>query len=109
MFFLLENISAIMECNDPKCPVHGHLKTRGSDIEGVVVSDKAQHTVVVERPYTVYLHKYERSLRKNSKIRAHNPPCMDAKVGDRVMISEARRLSKTKSFVVTKVLSRGSQ
>ncbi len=98
-----------MECNDPKCPVHGHLKTRGVDIEGVVVSDKAQRTVVVERPYNVYLQKYERSLRKHSRIRAHNPPCMSAKVGDRVLISESRRLSKTKSFVVTKVLERESK
>ncbi|MEM3227494.1 MAG: 30S ribosomal protein S17 [Candidatus Micrarchaeaceae archaeon] len=96
-----------MECNDPKCPVHGHLKIRGADMEGVVVSDKAQRTVVVEKPYTIYLHKYERSLRKNSRIRAHNPPCMNAKVGDRVVISETRRLSKTKAFVVTKVIERG--
>jgi small subunit ribosomal protein S17 len=98
-----------MECNDPRCPIHGSVKTRGADIEAVVVSDKADKTVVVERPYTVFLKKYGRSVRKHSRISAHNPPCLSAKVGDKVIISETRRLSKTKSFAVTKVISRGSE
>lgn len=98
-----------MECNDPRCPIHGQVKTRGSDVEAVVVSDKAEKTVVVERPYTVFLKKYGRSIRKHSRVSAHNPACMNAKVGDKVMISETRRLSKTKSFVVSKVISRGAE
>jgi len=97
-----------MECKDPKCPVHGSLKTHRNEIEAVVVSDKSKKTVVVERPYTIFLHKYERSLRKHSRIAAYSPECMNAKTGDRVIISGARRLSKTKSFVVTKVLERRS-
>jgi small subunit ribosomal protein S17 len=93
-----------VECKDEKCPVHGSLKTHGYQIEGVVVSDKLGRTIIVEHGYTTYLKKYARSLRKNSRIAAHNPPCMDAKSGDKVIISGTRRLSKTKSFVVTKVL-----
>jgi small subunit ribosomal protein S17 len=68
-----------------------------------VVSAKARKTAIVEREYTVFLKKYERSLRRNSRIAAHNPECMNAKEGDTVMIAETRRLSKTKSFVITKV------
>jgi small subunit ribosomal protein S17 len=95
-----------LECNDPKCPVHGSLKTHGSELEGIVVSDRAAKTVIIERPYTTFLKKYERSLRKNSRIPAYNPQCIGAKVGDRVVIAGTRKLSKTKSFVVTKILER---
>ena len=38
--------------------------------------------------------------RMNSRITAHNPPCIDAKTGDKVKIAECRPLSKTKNFVV---------
>ncbi|MEM0106660.1 MAG: 30S ribosomal protein S17 [Candidatus Micrarchaeaceae archaeon] len=95
-----------MECNDPKCPIHGNLKTHGYEFEGIVVSDKARKTAIVEREYTIYLHKYERSLRKTSRIPAYNPDCIGAKTGDIVLISQTRRLSKTKSFVVTKVIKK---
>ncbi len=98
-----------MECNDPKCPIHGNLKTHGSELEGVVVSDRAAKTVIVERPYTTFLGKYERSLRKNSRIAAYNPQCIGAKTGDRVIIAGTRKLSKTKSFVVTKILERADK
>jgi small subunit ribosomal protein S17 len=96
----------VLECNDPKCPTHGMLKTRGNEIEGVVVSDRAKKTVIVEHAYTTFLYKYERSLRKTSRIAAYNPECINARSGDRVTISETRRLSKTKSFVVTKILEK---
>ena len=95
-----------MECKDVKCPIHGSVKTHGYQIEGVIVSDKLKSTVIVEHAYTTFLKKYQRSLRKNSRIPAHNPPCMSAKLGDKVIISGTRRLSKTKSFVVTKVMNR---
>ncbi len=85
------------------------LKTRGNEIDGVVVSDKARKTVIVEHAYTTFLHKYERSLRKTSRIAAYNPECINARTGDTVLISETRRLSKTKSFVVTKIIKKGSE
>ncbi len=73
---------------------------------GTVVSDKAKKTVIVEREYTRYMYKYERSLRKRSRIPAHNPDCINAKVGDIVRIGETRRMSKTKSFVVTAIVKK---
>ena len=95
-----------MECEDPKCPIHSSVKTHGISIEAVVVSDKAAKTVIVERPYTTFLKKYERSLRKSSRIPAYNPKCIGAKTGDTVIVEGCRRLSKTKSFVVTKIVKR---
>ncbi|MGB9732772.1 MAG: 30S ribosomal protein S17 [Candidatus Micrarchaeia archaeon] len=94
------------ECNDPNCPIHGNIKVRGAQIIGTVVSNKGKKTVIVEREYTKYIYKYERSLRKRSRIPAHNPECINAQVGDIVKIGETRRISKTKSFVVTEVVKR---
>ena len=88
------------ECEDVDCPFHGTLPVRGQILEGVVVSDKAPKTVVVLRSYLKKIAKYERYERRESKIHAHNPPCIHAKVGDTVKIAECRPLSKTKSFVV---------
>jgi len=94
------------ECEDPKCPYHGSLPVRGKIIEGVVVSDRAQKTAVVEKGYFHYIPKYERYERRHSRIVAYNPECIDAKQGDRVKIAECRPLSKTKHFVVVEVLKR---
>ncbi|MGC8662551.1 MAG: 30S ribosomal protein S17 [Candidatus Micrarchaeia archaeon] len=94
------------ECNDPNCPVHGNIKIRGSKFVGKVTSDKGKKTVIVEKEYTKYIYKYERSLRRKSRIPAHNPECIHAKVGDIVSIGETRRISKTKSFVVLDIVKK---
>jgi len=93
------------ECEDPDCPFHGTLPIRGKILEGTVVSDKMSNTVIVERNYLQFFPKYERYERRRSRIAAHNPSCMDAKVGDKVKIAECRPLSKTKHFVVIEKLS----
>ncbi|MDE1856007.1 MAG: 30S ribosomal protein S17 [Candidatus Micrarchaeota archaeon] len=95
-----------MECSDPKCAIHGGLKTRGAEFTGRVVSDKAKKTAIVERDYTRYMYKYERYLRKRSRIPAHNPECLSAKAGDVVKIAESRKLSKTKAFVITAIVKK---
>ncbi|MGB3458953.1 MAG: 30S ribosomal protein S17 [Halobacteriota archaeon] len=88
------------ECEDVNCPFHGKLPVRGQILEGMVISDKAHKTVVVLRTYLKKIRKYERFEPRRSKISAHNPACINAKVGDVVKIAECRPLSKTKSFVV---------
>lgn len=88
-------------CTDENCPVHGTLSTRGAVKSGTVVSDKAKSTVIVELNQIKYVPKYERYERRKSRIPAHNPTCIAAKTGDGVTIAECRRISKTKSWVVT--------
>jgi small subunit ribosomal protein S17 len=94
------------ECNDKKCPWHGNLKVRGRIFEGKIVSTKPQRTAIIEREYFHYLPKYERYERRSSKLYAHLPSCIDAKVGDIAIIGETRKLSKTKAFVVLQVKKR---
>lgn len=93
-----------MECKDKNCPFHGRLKLRGKMFEGVVVSDKMRNSVVVKRELLEHFPKYERYAKKSSNITAHNPPCIGAKAGDNVKISECRPISKTKNFVVVEVI-----
>jgi small subunit ribosomal protein S17 len=88
------------ECDDEKCPFHGNVRVRGSVFEGTVVSDKMKNTVIVMREYSQYVPKYKRYMRKRSRIPSHNPPCISARTGDRVIIGETRPLSKTVHFVV---------
>ena len=96
--------SPTKECNDEKCPFHGSLSIRGQIIEGTVMSDKIARTVVVQREYLKHISKYERYEKRKSKLHAHNPDCIAARMGDRVSVAECRPLSKTKSFVVIQVL-----
>jgi len=87
-------------CNDRNCPFHGDLPIRGRILEGVVVSSKMDKTVIVEREYLHYVPKFLRYEKRHSRIPSHNPPCINAKEGDRVTIAECRPISKTVSFVV---------
>ncbi|MEM2947243.1 MAG: 30S ribosomal protein S17 [Candidatus Bathyarchaeia archaeon] len=87
-------------CNDRNCPFHGSLSIRGRILEGVVVSSKMDKTVIVRHDYLKYVPKFMRYERRRSRIPSHNPPCIDAKEGDRVVIAECRPISKTVSFVV---------
>jgi small subunit ribosomal protein S17 len=91
-------------CDDPKCPFHGSLSVRGQVFDCTVVSDKMVNTVVVKREFEKRVGKFERFEKRRSKIHAHNPPCINAKAGERVRIAECRPLSKTKSYVIVEVL-----
>ncbi|RLJ09294.1 MAG: 30S ribosomal protein S17 [Candidatus Aenigmatarchaeota archaeon] len=88
------------ECEDKKCPWHGTLSVRGRVFQGEVKSAKSRRTVIVEWGYHRFVKKYERYERRKTRVTAHNPRCIRAKEGDKVVIAECRPLSKTKKFVV---------
>ena len=88
------------ECDDINCPFHGNLSVRGQVLVGTVLSDDRDKTVTIQRKYERLIKKYQRYEKRQSKISAHNPPCINAKEGDVVKIAECHPLSKTKSFVV---------
>jgi len=87
-------------CSDDNCPFHGELAVRGQVIEGRIASTAMEKTVVVEREYDVYVPKYDRYMKRRSRVAAHAPPCIELHEGDTVRIAETRPLSKTKSHVV---------
>ncbi len=79
-----------------------NITVRGRTFTGVVVSTKMIKTATIEWEYQVFLQKYERYEKKISRVKAHNE--MNAKKGDIVEIKECRPLSKTKNFVITKII-----
>ena len=87
-------------CADEDCPFHGSLAVRGQTLEGTVASTDMDKTVVVEREYDVRVPKYDRYMKRRSRVPAHAPTCMELSEGDTVRIAETRPLSKTKSHVV---------
>ena len=96
------------ECNDPRCPIHGQLKTRGRTFQGKVTSANMQKSITIEIERSFLIKKYQRYEKRYTKIKAHNPECLNAKKGDLVEIEECRPLSKTIAFVVTKIIKNES-
>ena len=73
---------------------------------GVVVSDKADKTVVVRVDRIVRHKLYKRYIRRKTKFMAHDEQ-NDCKVGDTVEIVESRPLSARKRWRVRRVVKRG--
>ena len=94
------------ECNDAKCSSHGTVKTRGRAYVGRVLSTKMRHTAIIWWERKTFIKKYERYEKSSTKVKAHNPPCINAKEGDMVRIVECRPLSKTKNFIITEILEK---
>ena len=85
------------------------LSTRGRKFTGVVISDKMSKTVTVEWERRKFIKKYERYEKRRTRIKAHNPEELDAEKGDLVMIEETRPISKTKNFLVTKIIKKANE
>ncbi|MGE5820388.1 MAG: 30S ribosomal protein S17 [Deltaproteobacteria bacterium] len=83
------------------------MNTRGlrKERNGVVISDRMQKTVVVSLERTVMHPKYQKFLRRRTKVKAHDES-NQCHVGDRVLIVECRPLSRDKRWRVSKVLER---
>lgn len=73
-------------------------------LEGVVVSDKMQKTVVVQVERTFRHPLYKKVVKRYKKVKAHDE--LGAKVGDAVRIVESRPISKTKHWAVEAILKR---
>ena len=90
------------DCNDSKCPFHGSLSLRGRQFTGTVLSTKMRKTAVIEFERLYFLKKYERYEKRRTRLKVHNPMCINAKEGEIVEVMECRPLSKTKNFVIIK-------
>ncbi|RUM34095.1 MAG: 30S ribosomal protein S17 [Archaeoglobus sp.] len=97
-----------VECDDKNCPFHGVLPVRGQVFRGKVVKTY-EKSAIIEREMLRYVPKYERYLKKRSKLHAHNPRCINAKPGDFVLVAECRPISKTKSFVIVEKIKEAEE
>jgi len=96
----------VPKSNDPKDPFFGALKVRGRIFTGTVISDRMQKTATIEWPRRKFNKKYERFEVRRTRVKAHNPESIGARTGDTVTIAETRPLSKTKTFVIIKIVKR---
>jgi small subunit ribosomal protein S17 len=76
-----------------------------SEIQGVVVSDRMDKSVVVAVERQVRHGVYGKSQRRTTKFMAHDE-ANEARVGDRVALVESRPLSRRKRWVVTRVVEK---
>ena len=96
-------VSPSNSCVDKHCPFHGTIGLHGRVFEGKVIKKNTHKTVNVEWERISYLSKFERYSKSRSRVKAHNPACIEAEIGDMVTIAETRPISKTKKFIVMKV------
>ena len=75
-------------------------------LTGKVVSDKRAKTVTVEVERRTKHELYGKIVAKSSKYHAHDEKG-EYKMGDVVEIAESRPISKTKSWVVTRLVQKG--
>jgi small subunit ribosomal protein S17 len=74
---------------------------------GKVVSDKRTKTVTVLVERSVAHPMYGKLVVRSSKLHAHDEKG-EFKLGDTVEITESRPLSKTKSWVVTRLVQKAA-
>ena len=80
-------------------------QTSKRTLVGRVVSDKMEKTVTVLIERRVKHPMYDKIIVRSSKYHAHNEN-NEAKAGDLVEIQEGRPLSKTKAWVVSKLIEK---
>ncbi len=74
---------------------------------GRVVSDKMDKTVSVAIERLIKHPVYGKYIRRTTKVLAHDA-ANECKPGDRVAISECRRISRNKSWAVVNIVERAA-
>ena len=78
------------------------------ELQGLVVSDKMDKTVVVAVTRRVQHPLYGKIMRRTKKFVAHDEGNA-AKTGDRVVIIASRPLSRRKRWAVTRIVKQARQ
>ena len=73
--------------------------------EGLVVSNDMDKTAVVSVVDRVRHARYNKTVQRTKKLYVHDD-ANDARVGDRVRVSETRPVSKTKRWRLVEILER---
>ncbi|MDQ7003691.1 MAG: 30S ribosomal protein S17 [Ghiorsea sp.] len=77
-------------------------------LEGVVVSNKGDKTVVVEVERRFLHPRYRKTVRAHKKYMAHDAE-NTCNIGDTVRISECPPLSRRKTWMMDEVITRAEQ
>ena len=74
-------------------------------LNGTVVSDKMDKSIVVSVERQFAHAKYKKQIKRTAKYKAHDEN-NTAKVGDRVSIQECRPLSKDKRWLLEEIIEK---
>ena len=72
---------------------------------GTVVSDKMDKTIVILVETLVKHRLYQKYIKRQTKFKAHDKD-NTCRVGDKVIITESRPLSKTKKWRLSRVVQK---
>ncbi|OGP61302.1 MAG: 30S ribosomal protein S17 [Deltaproteobacteria bacterium RBG_13_49_15] len=83
------------------------MKTRGMkrQFTGTIVSDKMDKTVIVLVERLIKHPLYMKYIRRRAKFSAHDE-ANECHIGDKVVITESRPLSKTKRWRVSSIVEK---
>ncbi|MGQ0733467.1 MAG: 30S ribosomal protein S17 [Acidobacteriota bacterium] len=79
-----------------------------AELQGVVVSDRMQKSVVVSVERRVQHAVYGKTQKRTARFIAHDEHD-EAKVGDKVAIVETRPMSRRKRWAVVRVIERAPE
>jgi small subunit ribosomal protein S17 len=83
-------------------------KPGGRSVTGQVVSNKMERTIVVKVESKHKHPLYGKYMKSFSKMVAHDD-ANQCQIGDTVMIKQSRPLSKTKHWVLVKIIEKNEQ
>ncbi len=86
----------------------GHLERHRRFLQGVVVSNKMDKTIVVQVTRRYRHPKYKKYVNERVRYKAHDE-ANTANIGDKVRIIESRPLSRDKRWRLTSVLERAPE
>jgi len=99
-------MSEVKKETKPKAAVKKPARTfNRKTLEGIVVSDKMDKTIVVLVEDKVAHPLYKKVVKKSKKYKVHDEK-NEAKTGDKVEIAETRPLSKDKYFRLVRVVEK---
>ena len=84
------------------------VKSNKRTLQGVVVSNKGEKTIVVQVERKFLHARYRKTIRSHKKYMAHDAE-NTCNIGDTVRIIESRPISKNKCWVMEEVLRRSEQ
>ncbi len=92
---------------DKNCPFTGSLVVKKELLKGKVIKKDTNKSATIEWFESKFIPKYERYAINRSRLRVHNPPAVNAQIGQEVLVARTRPLSKTKHHVIIKIFEKG--
>ncbi|MGB6976376.1 MAG: 30S ribosomal protein S17 [Gammaproteobacteria bacterium] len=83
------------------------IKKRARTLSGEVISTAMKDTIVVSITRRERHSRYDKYQKRTTKLHVHAPENSSQK-GDLVLITEGRPVSKTKSWVLLKILEKAA-